>query len=123
MNRTRATKAQKKATKPAGKAVFEKMKQAAMSVVMHNRGRQYRTGNPEYVLMEVPHWCVFKNGFPNRVLMSKQGLTNTYKVNAVKLLDWLYEQGHSEHNSASLVKMTKQFEYFEKSIDRLIEIS
>ena len=119
--RTRATKAQKRYTKPAGKAAFAKMTVAASEVVIRNRGMQYRSGNPEYVLFELPHWCVFSEDFPKGVIVERTSLANTHKINAVRLLDWLHKYGHSAYDSRMLVKQTRQFEMLSNSIDKMIE--
>lgn len=119
--RTKATKAQKRKTRKASKAVYEKMQTEASAVVMRNRGMQYRSGNPEYVLFEFPHWIKFSRGFPKGFIVSKTVLTNVYKINAVRLLDWLHTNGYSAYNASSLVQQTKQFEYLDKSIERMFE--
>lgn len=118
--RTKATKLQKSATRRATKAVYAKMVAAASAVVIQNRGRQYRSGNPEYVLMSFPHWVTFSRGFPKGEIVEKTLLTNTYKVNAVKLLNWLYTNGYSQYNVLTLVKETRQFERELNSIDKSI---
>ena len=94
---------------------------AATAVVIENRGMQYRTGNPEYVLFEFPFWVTFDKTFPKGHIVEKTTLTNTYKINAVKLLNWLHANGHSPYDSKELIKQTKQFEVLDKSIDRLFD--
>lgn len=117
--RTRATKKQKQNKRPAGKAAFKQMQIAASEVVMRNRNRQYRDGGVEYVLFEFPHWTIFTKTFPKGNVVEKTPLTNLRKINAVKLLNWLYENGHSEYNSNMLVKQTQHFEILENSIDKM----
>lgn len=121
LKRTKATKQQKRYTKPAGKAAFAKMLTAASEIVMRNRGRQYRDGGVEFVLLELPHWCTFSDDFPKGVVVEKSALYDVRKINAVKLLDWLYNNGHAPYDSATLVKQTKQFEYLDKQIERMFE--
>lgn len=118
--RTKATKLQKRATRRATKTVYAKMVAAASAVVIQNRGRQYRSGNPEYVLMSFPHWVKFSRSFPKGEIVEKTLLTNTYKVNAVKLLNWLYTNGYSQYNVLTLVKETRQFERELNNIDKSI---
>lgn len=120
--RIKATKQQKRYTKPAGKGAFQKMATAASEIVMRNRGRQYRDGEVEYVLLEFPHWCKFADDFPKGVIQSKTTLYNTRKINAIKLLDWLFKYGHTPYDSATLVKQTKHFEILNKQIDRMFQI-
>lgn len=95
---------------------------AASKVVMENRGIQWRTGNPEYVLMEFPYFAKFPEDFPKRIIVSKTLTTNVYRVNAVRLLDWLHANGHSPYDAAGLVAQTRQFEILTKSIDRMFEM-
>lgn len=103
--------------------MYAKMQVAASTVVMRNRGNQYRDGNPEYVLFEFPFWVKFSDGFPKGHIVEKTATSNTYKINAVKLLNWLYANGHSPYDAAMLVKETKQFEYFDKSIERMFGLN
>lgn len=120
--RVKATKAQKRATRKANKAVYERMCVAATEVVMRNRGEEYRNGEPVAVLMEFPFWVKFTRGFPKGQVVSKTLATNTHKVNAVKLLNWLHANGYSRYNAASLVSETKQYEYLDKSIERMFDL-
>jgi hypothetical protein len=120
-----------KATKRARKGDYAKMVAAASEVVMRNRSSRAGkgdSGNPEYVLIEFPYFVKFAPGFPKGHIVQRTASncsklpTNTYKVNVVKLLDWLYENGHSVYNASQLVQQTKSFEHFEDSIDKLFEI-
>jgi hypothetical protein len=117
--RTKPTKQQKRYKRSASLKDYGKMVVAATEVVVKNRGRQYKSEEVEYLLMEFPFWVKFQTGFPKGVIVEKTKLTNVYKVNGVKLLNWLHEQGYSSYNADMLVKNTKQFEYLEKSIERM----
>lgn len=112
----------KRTTRKASKAVYESMRISATTVVMRNRGMQYRDGNPEYVLFEFPYWVKFENEFPKGHVVLKTPTSNVHKVNAVKLLNWLHANGHSPYDAATLVKETKQFEYLDKSIERMFDL-
>lgn len=101
---------------------FAKMVAAASAVVIHNRGNQYRSGNPEYVLFRFPFWVKFSKDFPKGHIVVRDATTNTYKINAVKLLNWLHANGHSAYDSSMLVQQTRQFEMMEASIDKLFNI-
>lgn len=122
MRRVRATKQQKRYKRDASAKDFAKMLVAASAVVMENRGMQYRTGNPEYVLFQFPYWVTFATNFPKGHIVAKSDTTNTYKINAVKLLNWLYNAGHSSYDSKMLVSKTRTFEMLDKSIDRLFDL-
>ncbi len=100
-------------------AACKKMLTAASEIVMRNRGREYRTGDPEYILMEFPKRCKISEDFPKGKVDSQDYYFITYRINAVKLLDWLYNKGHSPYDSAMLVKQTKQYEYLDKQIERM----
>jgi hypothetical protein len=112
----------RKATKPAKLKDYQKMVVAASEVVMRNRGNQWRTRSPEYVLMEFPYFIKFREGFPKGPLVEKSPTTNTYKINAVRLLDWLYASGFSTYDTKMLVKQTSTYERFEARIDSMFEI-
>jgi hypothetical protein len=119
VKRVRATNKQKRYTRSAAAKDFAKMAAAASVVVIENRGNQYRTGNPEYVLFSFPFWVKFGNDFPKGHIVSKTLTMNTYKINAVKLLNWLHTNGHSSYDSKMLVQQTRQFELLNASLDRL----
>ncbi len=120
--RLKATKAQKRWKREARAKEYEAMAVAASEIVMQNRGDQYRTGNPEYVLSRFPHWVKFAKTFPKGYIVDKDTETNTYKINATKLLDWLYENGHNSYNASMLVQQTKHYEVIAKAIDRMFDI-
>ncbi len=122
LRRVRATNKQRKATRKANLKDYQIMGTLASSVVMQNRGVQFRTGNPEYVLFEFPFWVVFDKTFPKGRIVSKTRATNTYKVNAIKLLDWLYENKYSLYNSAMLIRQTRAFEELNNKLDRMFEM-
>lgn len=118
----RVPKSVKKGKRKASKATYAAMLAAATPVVMANRGIQYRSGEPEYVLFEFPYFVKFAPTFPKGIIVERTPATNVYKVNAVKLLNWLHANGHSPYDAATLVKETKQFEYLTKGIDRMFDI-
>lgn len=122
VKRNKPTKAMKRAAKKASKKDYAKMVIAASEVVMRNRGNQYRTGAPEYVLISFPYWAKFAEGFPKGPLVEKAGRLNTHKVNAVKLLDWLFDNGHSTYNTKMLVQQTRAYEVMDNSIDKMLDI-
>ena len=111
----------KRGKRSASSADYERMVVAASQVVMAIRtARPNRVAAP--VFFRFPYWVKFRKGFPQRQLVSKEGMNNLYKINAVKLLDWLHSQGHSPYNSSMLVAQTKQFERLEADIDRMFNI-
>jgi hypothetical protein len=119
--RTKVTKAQRRYKRAAGKGAFEKMFVAASEIVMRNRGREYRDGGVESILMEFPHWVVFAEDFPKGLIVEKSAVYDVRRIRATKLLDWLYKHGHSPYNTEMLVKQTKHFEYFSKQIERMFD--
>lgn len=124
--RTKPTKAMLKTTKPAKAKDYARMLVAASEVVMRNRNgslaMQGRSEGPEYILIEFPYFVKWSAGFPKGVLVEKTASTNTYKINAVRLLDWLYNNGHSKYNAKQLVQQTKDYERLDASIDRMFDI-
>jgi hypothetical protein len=122
VKRARATNKQKRWKRDAKAKDYELMTKAASEVVMQNRGDQYRTGNPEYVLFSFPHWVVFDKTFPKGFIVEKTLETNVYKINAIKLLDWLYKNGHSTYGSRQLLRNTRAFEEIDKRLDRMFNL-
>ena len=118
--RPRQTKATLAATRPADKQVYADMLMMATTIVVRNRGKPYHNGELSFMEIEFPYWVKMKKDFPRGNLISKTDYTNIYKVNAVKLLNWLYANGHSEYNTPMLTRRTKQFEYFEGEIERMV---
>lgn len=117
----RVPKRVKKGMRKASKKTYALMLAAATKLVMENRGRP-ADGGPEYVLMEFPYFAKFPVGFPKRIVDSKTAMTTVHRVNAIKLLNWLHENGHSPYNAATLVAQTKQFEVLTKGIDKMFEM-
>lgn len=124
-NRTKPTKAMRKATKRASAKDYQRMVTAASAVVMRTRSgtlsNQGRSGQPEYVVVELPYFVKFQEGFPARTLVEKTATTNVYRINAVRLLDWLHEKGYSTYSAKQLVLQTKDYERLEASIDRMFD--
>jgi hypothetical protein len=115
----------RKATKPAKAKDYQKMVLAASEVVMRTRNGSYENRNhsglPEYVVIEFPYFVKFQKGFPKGMLIEKKATSNVHQINAVKLLDWLYENGHSKYSAKQLVQRTKDYERLEASIARMFE--
>lgn len=103
------------------KAAYQQMVTAASEIVIRNRGRQYRDGGVEYILVEFKKHCEFAKDFPKGCINEKTSVSYVRKINAVKLLDWLYTNGYAPYDSGMLVKQTKHFEYLSKEIDRMFE--
>lgn len=121
VRRYRASNAQKRYKRSASSNDYALMATAASSVVIESRGNRYRTGNPEYVLFTFPHWVDFKKGFPKGYIVEKTLETNTYKVNAHKLLTWLHENGHTPYGPKELIRQTTEFERLVSKVDSMFE--
>ena len=123
--RTKPTKAMLKTTKPAKARQYASMLVAASEVVVRNRNAslamQGKSEGPEYVLMDFPYFVKFERGFPKGILVERTETTNTYKINAVRLLNWLYSNGHSTYDAKQLVQQTKDYEVLESRINRMFE--
>lgn len=126
MTRTKPTKQMRKATKPAKPKDYQRMVVAASEVVMRTRSgslsRQGRSGETEYVVVEFPYFVKFQKGFPKGTLVERTATSNVYHINAVRLLDWLHENGYSTYSATQLVQHTKDYERLESSIDRMFEL-
>lgn len=116
--RMKATNAQKKACGKAMEKHYQVMARAASEVVLRHRGRQYRNGAISYVLFVFPHWVKFAKSFPKGVIVSKTFTHDTRKINATKLLDWLYENGKCSYNAQMLTAQTTRFDVFVKELEK-----
>jgi hypothetical protein len=115
----------RKATKPAKAKDYARLAVAASEVVMRTRigslSDQGSAGEPEYVVVEFPYFVKFQKGFPKGVIVEKTATSNVHQINAVRLLDWLHENGYSAHSARQLVQRTKDYERLEASINRMFE--
>jgi hypothetical protein len=113
------------ATRKARKADYLKLVAAASEVVINSRrGSLYdqsRSGENEYVLVEFPYFVKFQSGFPKGQIIEKTKTSNVHRINAVRLLDWLHEQGYSKHSATQLVQRTKGYDSLYRSIERMFE--
>jgi hypothetical protein len=82
---------------------------------------QSKSGEPEFVMVEFPSDAVFSRGFPKGYVVERTLTTNVRKINAVRLLDWLYENGYSTYTAKQLVQQTKNYERLEASITRMFD--
>lgn len=87
-----------------------------------NKWDQSTSGQPEYVVVEFPYFVKFQPGFPKGTLAEKTSTTNIYKINAVRLLDWLHANGYSNYSATELVQRTKDYERLDGTIERMFEI-
>jgi len=96
---------------------------AASQVVMRSRlgtlSNQSKSGEDEYVLIEFSNAATFKKGFPKGYIVERTSTTNVHKIHAVRLLDWLHENGYSAYTAKQLVQQTKDYERLEASIERM----
>jgi hypothetical protein len=83
--------------------------------------RQGKSGETEYVLVEFPNTATFTRGFPKGYVVERRSTTNVHKINAVKLLDWLHENGYSSYSARQLVQQTTDYERLESSIHRMFD--
>lgn len=120
------SKAERNATKPADYADFHKLVVAASEVVMTNRNsclsQRGRGEIPDYILVEFPHFAKFREGFPKGHIAQKKGKTHVRKLNAIKLLNWLAENGYSAYNAAEIVKGSSNYAKLENEIEKLLDI-
>lgn len=124
--RTKPTKEMLKAAKKARVSDYAAMVAAASEVVIRNRNaslsNQGKSEWPDYVVVAFAYFTKFAEDFPKGHIIEKEGLTDVRKINAVKLLDWLYKHGHSKYNASQLVLASKQHEVLDNSIERMFDI-
>jgi hypothetical protein len=114
-----------KATKPAKASDYQKLVVAASEVVVRTRRGSLQTkdfsGEPDYIVVEFPYFIKFQKGFPTGKPVERGVSTNTYHINAIKLLDWLHQKGYSTYSAKQLVQRTKDYERLDASIDRMFD--
>ena len=71
----------------------------------------------KWVYVRFPYFVKFKSGFPKGTVVKKTAMHNVYRINAVKLLDFLFKIGYSKYSSDDVLKATEEFN---KSLDKLI---
>lgn len=60
----------------------------------------------------------FEKGFPRGILVDKTDTKNTYKVKAIKLLDFLFLKGASKFNARMLICNKMKFEWYLARIEK-----
>ena len=114
------------ATRKARKKDYQLLVAAASEVVVKSRRGslhdQSRSGENEYVLVELPYFVKFQRGFPKGRLVEKTKTSNLYRINAVRLLNWLHSKGHCQYDAKQLVARTTQYEVLDKAIERMFNM-
>jgi len=109
--------------KKASSKDYQALVTAASEVVLRTRNASYsnrnKSGQEEFVLVEFSNTASFSRGFPKGYVVERGSTTNVHKINAVKLLDWLHENGYSAYGARQLVQQTTDFERLEASIERM----
>jgi hypothetical protein len=106
--------------KKASSKDYQALVRAASEVVLRTRNSSYSNRRQaEYVLVEFSNTATFTRGFPKGYVVERGSTTNVHKINAVKLLDWLYGNGYSAYSARQLVQQTEDFERLEASIERM----
>lgn len=114
------------ATRKARKADYLRLVAAASEVVMNSRSgsiyAQSKSGANEYVEVEFPYFIKFQRGFPKGTLIEKTKTSNIYRINAVRLLDWLHSNGYSKYTATQIVMRTRGYEQLERSVDKMFDL-
>lgn len=120
MTRLRAYAKDRAACRTISDDDWSQLLTAASSVVIRNR-EKYRSGNPEYVLVRFAHWSSFPETFPKGYIVEKGAKTNTYKINARKLIDFMHSIGKSPYTASQLAIETVAFEKMKNNIERMFD--
>lgn len=89
--------------------MFDKLFAAASAVVVNTRGHRHRDKIPNYIIASFHAKCKFEDSFPKGVLLEKDNNVQKRKINAHKLIDWMYDRGYCEHSVKDIVAMSKSF--------------
>lgn len=119
-NRLRAYASDRAACRTINDEDYELLLAAASSVVINNR-QKYRSGSPEYILVRFAHWVSFPESFPKGYVVEKGAKTNTYKINARKLIDYMHSIGKSPYTASQLAIETVAFEKLKNSVEQMFE--
>jgi hypothetical protein len=100
---------------PAAKADYEKMAEACIAAVI---ARQ------DNVFLSFPYFVKFKSrGFPKGMRVDRlDELRDLYKFNAQRLLNWLYEQGHSKHSYTDIMEASRAHNLRVSTMERSMDV-
>lgn len=121
--RTRPTNKMLKATRKANAEDYAQLAAVAADEVLRTRvGNFTNSGRCGTILASFPYFVKFTPGFPKGVHVRREGLFDIRKINVVRLLDWLYRNGHSAYNGEMLLKRTWHFDRLEDKVEGMFEI-
>lgn len=98
-------------TNPASEETYQALVQSATEAVIMRQ---------KDILLKFPYFVKLCKGFPRGVKEKHDDLYDVYRVKVQKLINWLYEQGHSPHNYTDIMKATRELAYLEGSIDKML---
>lgn len=71
--------------------------------------------------IRLPYFVKIADGFPRGVKTRVNDMYDVYKVKSRKVLDWLYENNYSSHNTAMIMTLTRELARLEGKIDKLMK--
>ena len=99
-------------TDPAAREDYERMAAGAIEAL---------AGGNRDVLLTFPWFVKIDKTFPRGICVAKTMTTNTYRVKARKLLDWLHERGYSKVDSKTVVEARRGMLLKLAALDRQLE--
>jgi len=108
--RYKASKEMRDKTKKATKKDYKKLVTLATAAVINKE---------PLVLIAFPYFVKLSKDWPRGTVVERTATTDIYKVNSRWLLDWLYEKGHSAHNSSMIVMSAYKIERSFNSVERM----
>lgn len=99
---------------PAERKDYEKMASACVQAIIAGQ---------DNVFLSFPYFVKFKSkGFPRGQVVEKTATANVHKINAIRLLDWLYAHGFSQWDYKAVKAASYKFKLKLTSIERKLDL-
>ena len=98
-------------TYKADEETYQKLVEAATAAIIKREKNVYAL---------FPYFVKFADSFPKGVRKRYDATRDIYKIKTDKLMDWLYNEGHSNHNYFDVMEISHSLARMEGEIDRRI---
>ena len=98
-------------TYKANEETYQKLVEAATAAIIKREKNVYAL---------FPYFVKFADSFPKGVRKRYDATRDIYKIKTDKLMDWLYNEGHSNHNYFDVMEISHSLARMEGEIDRKI---
>lgn len=100
--RKKPTSAVRDKADPAAAATYEALTQACIESII-TRPEDVQQGRQE-VLISLPYFVKISKDFPQGILERKTATCNIYRAKAKSLLNWLYDNKHSQFSYSDVTR-------------------